>query len=131
MATETLEAPPAAAPETPPASTQPAQAAKTTISVSQLPGSATPAPPPKPGSAKERLFEDLRKKAKPTNAPPEEPAKAQIPSTAKTPETEPTTSQPVEGEETAPATEEKTGKKPSPWKLMDQWKERAIKAEAR
>lgn len=88
--------------------------------------------PPKKGTAMERLMGDLRKKAKPQffESPPD-PSPAVVPAeTAPTP----AAAEPPKaaGEPTAPASpaapEEKKSK--NPWKLVDEYKSRATKAES-
>jgi hypothetical protein len=86
----------------------------------------TPAPPPKPGSAKEGLSQRLKQKAglepeKPITAPPPAPTPKPNEPAPESPETPAETETP----ETTPAT---TGKTPeakqkiSPWKIVDQYK---------
>ena len=96
-------------------------------------------PPPKPGSAKDRLFQDLRKKAgavetetpvKPavtTKTKPETKTASPTETTTDT-ETQTTASTPPE---TTQATPETSGdkKKVSPWKLVDQYKTRVSELE--
>lgn len=89
--------------------------------------------PAKPGSAKERMFQDLRKKAKTPGEVVPEPAK---PATAPKPdEATPVKSgasddQGAEaGAAAAPAG--KDGKKVSPWKLVEEYKKRVAESEAR
>lgn len=134
-----VEAPP---PSAPPAPT-------TAISASNMPGTATPAAPPKPGSARERLFADLQKKAKPFGGEPTpEPAK---PTAAPKPQAKPKAEpqqQPTEPSGTedleeptepqTPETPEEPAEKPqtppkaekkNPWKMVEEYKARAAKAE--
>ncbi len=93
-------------------------------------------PAPKPGSAKDKMFGELRKKAgvetppAPAAAKPAEPKArpGEVEPPAEPPE--PTTPPATGDKPTAPATTQ-DGKKVSPWKLVDQFKERASKAEAR
>lgn len=158
------EAPPAIVPaKTGPSVEQvAARAAQSTISVSSLPTGDMPAAPPKRGSARAKLFDQMQKqfggetsqpaakteapasgKAPPPpippsaepdrkpvsgeSVPPETPAAAPSAATADTP---PPASSTVEAGG-APAETTKDGKRVSPWKLVDQFKERAAKAEAR
>lgn len=137
--------------DTPPPSPPPAPT--TSIAVSSI------APPAesalsKPGSAMERLRNDLRAKGKDPNAPTNPPpAKKQVPqktatarpedNAAASPEGEPGVTKPAPGspeaeaeaaaaatapETTAPATDPKAGKV-SPWKLVDQYKSRIASVE--
>lgn len=85
-----------------------------------------PAPPPPPkGSARERMFEDLRKKAAapPAEKPAEKPAPAESPATA-----------PAAGAQPSPEPEPGAAppdkKKVNPWKLVDEHKAARAKAEA-
>lgn len=98
--------------------------------------------PPKPGSARAKLSADLRKvagiaepeprpgapdpkKGKPAAPPAEPPAD---------PAADPAAAPPADPAATPPPAEQPTtgdGRKVSPWKLVDQFKERASKAEAR
>lgn len=115
-----VEAPPApaSAPSGPPPGSVSATAA--------VPPPVEPAAPPKPGSARDRLFSDLRKKAKPANdaIEPGTPPSAPEPKTGAEPEP------PKPGEEEgATPTEvptkpgDKTPKaKVNPWKLVDEYK---------
>lgn len=144
-------APPAAA--SPPAapSSQPAIAARTTINVSELPKEAAPVAPPKPGSARERMGKSLRAKfggeaeaeAPPAPVTPPKTESPPRPKEAESAKHEAETDR-VAGAEDAPApaadapaadtataTVDAKGKRVSPWKLVDQFKERATKAEAR
>lgn len=109
--------------------------------INVVPPPVTPTPPPPAGSPKDKMFSELRKKAKPT----EEPAAADP---AKPPVAAPKSDEgaPVAGasddkgdpseaatDKLAAATpttpEEK--KKMSPWKLVDEWKRRATEAETK
>jgi len=122
-------------PTAPPAPAQPE------LKVSQIPPPITPMNAPKPGSAREKLHESLRKKsgietppAKPepekekAKAPveePERPGDVEIEpgeSNEATPETKETKTEPV--------TESKDGKKPSPWKLFEAEKKARVAAES-
>jgi hypothetical protein len=89
--------------------------------------------PPKPGSAKEKLFGDLQKFAdkKAGAAPEPEPAKAQEPA-AKTPEPEPKAGEPTPPPAPEPPkpAEGKKAEKVSPWKLVDEHKAARTAAEA-
>jgi len=116
------------APATPPAA--PAAPDKSSTAPPAPKSGSTPvdkgpaAPPPKPGSAKERMFEELRKKydtaatAEPVDKPEDKPGK---PGEA--------------GPEPGAAPEDKAGAKPedkkkvSPWKLVDEYKARAATLE--
>lgn len=142
-------APTAAAPSKPSVAEQ---AAKTTINVSSLPKDPVPSKPPKAGSAKAKLFEDMQKKfgGEPAAPAAKGPATSQTKSEA-SPAPELDTTGTTEGGETTPppSTEATTtppeattappvtspegekGKKVSPWKLVDQFKERASAAEAK
>lgn len=126
----TLEAPAAApisTPPLPPASSSPAINV-TPAAIDQGPT----APPPRPGSAKERMFQDLRKKAgmeeetKPAAKSTTPDAKGTSSETSEE-TTESTTEAPPAGTE-APAAEAKKGKV-SPWKLVDEHKAARLKAE--
>ena len=129
----------------------------TQIRVSQMPAPANPEIEKPKGKAFDRLRSDLAKKAKPSPFEPTE--SPEQPSSSQAPDTQPRSgSRPAAGDETegapepaantegapsaetqteAPApTTEKTavdekGRKMSPWKLVDQFKERTTKAEAR
>lgn len=122
------------------------------INVPGTPAPAAAATPPKPGSAKERLFDEMKKKAgggpgQPRSGEVPKPAEAPIPKTGEslTPEPKPGETpaakapdgQPAEAPKPgeAPAGEPpvagKDGKKPSPWKLVEDYKGRLSKAEAR
>lgn len=146
--------PPGPSPET-----AAARAAQTTINVSALPKSAEPARPPKPGSARAKLFESMDKKfggeqsptAPPVSAPKAETPAAAVPRSKAGTNTEtpdhpapestggspnPPPGEAAEATTTPPAAtpggpQDKTGKKVSPWKMVDEWKDRATKAEAR
>lgn len=141
------EAPPAA-----PAGGKPSVAevaARTTINVSALPTDTVPSKPPKPGSARARMYDELNKKfggESRAETPKAAPSKAATPPASPAPAESLTASAGEPGEPTppgssaepqtpaapaAPAEPEKGGKKLSPWKLVDQFKERATKAEAR
>lgn len=150
---------PAEAPTAPPAaaaapSSQPAQAAQTTINVSTMPKGDPTVTPPKPGSARSRLSESLHKQfggespASPAKPAPDQPASkpGERPTPpARTPEggaedraVPPSSDKPADTTATPPATAKPTtepdGDKKqriSPWKLVDQYKERATKAESR
>lgn len=106
----------------------------------------TATPEPKPESAKSKLFTSLKDKANgpqsrtATSTPPAKPAEAAKPGApakpgekpaegapaAAAPEVPPTEAKP--GEVTPPA-DTKDGKKPSPWKLVDEYKGKLSKAE--
>jgi len=121
---------PAAPPPTAPA---PAPAPPAPPSPSQVQAGAIPPPveatPPKPGSAKERLFGDLRKIAKPgeqaattatvtrQDTPPPDPAKAPAPEPPKPAD------QPAPVDTPPPAVDPKSkDAKVNPWKLIDEYK---------
>jgi hypothetical protein len=107
-------------PSSPPAPTNPES--KREIHV--VPGPVENVPPPVPGSAKDRMFQDLRKRAKnPSNeaqpteqSPPPAPADSK-PAAPETPKGAAETTPPS----TAPSTEGQPAaeKKPSPWKIVD------------
>lgn len=118
----------------------PPPAPTTSIQASNLPPPAAPAAPPKPGSARDRMFKDLQAKAKPAfgTEPNAEPAPAAPPAAAPRPGETPTPgpeegaagepgSQPAAAPSSTPPAGEK---KSSPWKMVDEWKARATKAEA-
>lgn len=109
-------------------------------------------PIPKPDSAKGKLFESLKQKAgggpgaartgevpvktpetvepKPGEKPPEgKPGEAAA--AFKSGEASTAVDKPVEGQPAEGAVDPKTGKKPSPWKLVEDYKGRLSKAEAR
>lgn len=122
---ETLTAPPA---NTPPPSTQPAQAAKTTIAVSGMPAPVEPIKS-KPGSAMDRMREELRKKAgdgsmstRPT--PKQDPVnpepKVQDPKVAEEPKI--TAPEETEPAKTVDDKSSDKGKKVNPWKLVEEYK---------
>lgn len=95
--------------------------------------------PAKPGSAKDKVFKELRKKAGMEDKPadPPKPSGAASPGDEATPPgggTEGQDAPPPSGDpaaQPAAAADPKDGKRQSPWKLVDQFKERAVKAEAR
>lgn len=126
--TATIDPPVAPAPSAPPAPTNPES--KQTINV--VPPPVEPGPPPKPGSARARMHDELRKRAgtgdEPAPQPPAPPAAK--PSPAGTPpvppaagSTEPDgTSKPTETPPSGSTPVDDKGKKVSPWKLVDQYK---------
>lgn len=129
---DTLEAPP------PPAPPPTAAAAPPPAATDHGPGSeihVTPEvvdkgpkqPPPKKGTAMDRLMGDLRKKAAPRfyESAPETPAQP-TPEGAKPPGDSPAGGEPP-APPAPPAPEEKKSK--NPWKLVDEYKARAVKAE--
>lgn len=129
MPTDTLTAPPTSAPPSSPSPAQDAGPSTTAIHVTTASVDRGPAPePPKKGSAQERMFAELRKKAgqepetkpavTPKSSTPEEGSEE---TTTETTETTTETPQPT----TAP---EKKGKV-SPWKLVDEHKAARAKAE--
>ncbi len=137
MAVEAPPAPasiPAAAPAPPVAPTGQSKAPalpnapKIEIAVSKMSPPAEPAAPPKKGSAKEGLFKSLREKAQ------QEPGTFRDPPAAPAaPEADPELEAGDEPEPTAdpakdPATEPK--KKVSPWKLVEEYKQKLAQAEA-
>ena len=88
----------------------------------------------KPGEAKSRLFDSLRAKAKPTNAPadptPAPVATPQADTTApKTEDVETPTTETTPASEPSPPTKDKSAKV-SPWKLVDEYKGKVAKLEA-
>lgn len=110
------------------------------------PESITPTAPPKPGSARERMYQDLRKRAKPVEGesstppvtPPQKPTPSAEPSKAEgsePPESgssgNETPAPPSTAEGAHPATETPSKPRVSPWKLVDEWKGRAAEAERR
>lgn len=104
----------------------------TTIRATEIAPTATPAEPPKPGSAREQMFKALRAKAKP--APETEPEP--VPKPATPPETKPAETKPEDApapeSKAAPeaAPEEAKGKtKTNPWKLVEQYKSKLSEAE--
>src|SRR5262245_25103792 len=115
------------APAAPPPAAPPPAAPPPEIKASEMLSGATA--PPRPGSAREALFKDLRKKAgmteEPAQAPtPQQPTPASQPSdppASPEPGEEPPTEQPSPGStpETPPATTPEERKKVSPWKLVD------------
>ena len=121
---EAIAPPPAAPPAAP---SPPAQ-----VNVSEMPSPAAPIKPPKPGSARDRMRQDIQKKWGGETEPPKPEVKAPEKPVAevKPPETPAVPDKPVAAKppEATPATD---AKKPSPWKLVDQFKERATRAEQR
>lgn len=119
--------------------------------VSQMPKPAEPKGPPPAGSARAKMFEELKKSAKAgPPLPPEPEAPKPKPDTTKTkpegnedleaaPGDEPTEGDEpgLDPEQQKPAEQPKPDAaaakpgKQSPWKLLDQYKERVLKAEAR
>jgi hypothetical protein len=143
-------APGASAPAKPSAAEQ---AAKVTINVSDLPKGDPASKPPKPGTAKAKLFDAMKKQfggepdrtpakpadttaVKPADAPPDD-AGYKTTGTADGGDDSPAlpSSEKPSAEAAAvtatPAGDGDKGKKVSPWKLVDQFKERATKAESR
>jgi len=126
MADEPSSAAPAAAAvpaaATPAAVSSPAQPQRREINVSAIPAPTTPITPPKKGSAREKMLENLRGKAKPepgTAAPEPTTAAATAPVEGDEPEV------PAEGDDpAAPAEGLRTAdkKKVNPWKLVDAYK---------
>ena len=149
MPTDAPTAPPPAAAPAAAKPTAAELAARTTINVSTLPTDTVPTKPPKPGSARARMYEALNKKfggddnteapraaSSKTAPPPAAPAAEEAPTTkagGEPGDQSPPGSSPPAEPPAAPAPGEApaTGKKLSPWKLVDQFKERATKAEAR
>lgn len=97
--------------------------------------------PPKPGSPREQMRERLRKGAGSESGPPPPPKTVEQPKPeapkneqAKAPETK---TEPAIGDTETPSTKtpvtepQGDGKKVSPWKLVDQFKQRALAAEQR
>lgn len=150
---------PAAPPAPPPAATPPAgvtiigerppappPAPTSEVHVSGMPASASPAPAPKKGSAREQMREALRKRAGETSTPasdkkPTPPASPTAPAAAqpKPGEGGAEDSPPTPGEGAAPepppagqapaAAPDKKGQKPNPWKLLDTEKAARAKVE--
>ena len=134
------EAPPAGVtivdtgpPKPPPAPTQ-------TIRVSQMPPPVDPSAPVSRTPGMDRLRADLAKKAKPSSFEPQEtptapaaPAPPASPPEDLAPEgasPDPEAPSPATDQPTPPAvTDKDKGKKPSPWKLMDEFKARAAALE--
>lgn len=130
----------------PPPPENPAVEPAASIPVSSIPAPVTPIAPPKPGTARDRMFQDLRKKAGVTAVAP---TPATAPSTHPKPpdsapekvegEEEPTPpTPPPEGEETTPekppegeqpTKPTKPDKRPSPWRLVDQYKAKTAELE--
>lgn len=147
----TIEAPPPSnvvPPATPPkpAADVAAAAAKVQVDASKIGKEGDPTlAPPKPGSARAKIGEELRKKyggeqpatqkssqEPPATAPEGKTAQTQEPEAGSEGKTPDPASTPGKGAAAAAAAGEKGEKgKVSPWKLMDQFKERAAKAEAR
>lgn len=134
------------APAAPPPAAAPAPAPAPQVKVSTMPTPAAPIKPPRPGSARERMREEITKKfGGPAETPTPKPAAAKpdpAPAASSTPaEGDSQTPPPGDGapaetpaEQPKPAAKQEAvpdGKKPSPWKLVDQFKERAVKAEQR
>lgn len=130
------------------------RAAATTLHVSGMQPSGEPPKPPKPGSAKAKFFAEMSKKfggeerqappaasekpgdkapvahkAAPSEQPKPEAGEAKPPPAAPQPGAKPGETPPAPAAE--PATTDKTGKKVSPWKMVDEWKARATQAEQR
>jgi hypothetical protein len=122
-----VQATPAASPAPPPAATDGGPGTDihvTPATVDRGPSQA----PPKKGSTMERVLEDLRKRAKPQfyeESPPESPPAAPKPPTP--PEGSPP--QEGEGKPTPPPPAPEKEKSKNPWKLVDEYKARAAKAE--
>ena len=97
----------------------------------------TATPEPKPESAKGKMFKALEEKSGNTNRPgakaaPAKPAALEpkeVPKPGEAAPAEPGAAAPAEP--AAPAADPKDGKKPSPWKLVEDYKARSAKAEAR
>lgn len=98
-----------------------------------MPRSVEPPKPPKPGSAKAKLFEDMQKKfggEEPTVPKPG--PKSEAPKPPASQQDGDQKSAPAEAEGVAPAASATPPKKGvSPWKMVDEYKARAAKAEAR
>jgi hypothetical protein len=129
-----MDAPAPAAPAAPP-SPPPSNAPPISVTPEAVDRGPT-APPPKPGSAKDRLFQDLRKKAglESGNEPETKPATAPKPSTpdgsGEETSTETTaTAPPPSGEASQPTAPDPKKGKVSPWKLVDEHKAARLKAE--
>lgn len=125
---------PAAPPASPPSDAQiAARAAQTTVHVRAVPDAGKVPDPVRPGSARERVMKDLQSKAKIDGAPPAEDATPTVVTPPKSDEAPPKAADeaPPSGEkpagETPPADGAKTpagDKKVSPWRLVDQYKEK-------
>lgn len=129
--------------DTPPPAAPPAPS--TSIQASQMAPASTPAAPPKPGSARDRLFQELQKKGKPAfgTAPEPEPNPTPDPKpqdkpaaqTTQDPNADPKKidAPPAVDDKTKPAVtdpDKKADKSRNPWRMVDEWKDRATKAEA-
>lgn len=131
---DTIEAP--APPAAPAAPTTSAPAPEIHVTPGSVTDRGPAPPPPKPGSARDRMFQDLRKKAGVEEEATTKPAATD----KKTIETKPvddhtdTPADKGDATETAPATAPTTTtpedrKKVSPWKLVDQYKNRVAELE--
>ncbi len=102
------------------------------IFVSQIPAPAAPPAPPAPGSAKSKMIETLKSRAKPEPSANGEPPALTSPhakESAKEPE-KPPVSEPVTPPTEEPTATEADKKKVNPWKLVDEYKAKVAKAEA-
>ncbi len=128
MPAEILEPPPSVAPPSAPAP-------KTAINVSALPAPVESPKPAKPGSARDRFQGEMSKKfgGEPAKDPPPPPKADEKPA-------EKVEAKVAEGDEPAPEVKtadakpetpqpELAGKKPSPWKLLEQYKTKYTEAE--
>lgn len=138
---EAIAAPPS--PRIAPSAAPPAQpgAAPPSGGVVHLDKPIDPTPPPKPGTARAAVFDGLRKRAglQASEPPPEKPPAKETPTppkpTEQKPDETPTPEKPaVEGDkpiEPSKPTEPEAKGKASPWKLVDQFKQRALEAETK
>jgi len=147
MATEAPTIVPPSAPARPVAAGAPSAVPASAGEIHVTPGKLTPVPSeaPKTGSAKSRLRESLEAKsnANPRTAAPPVAKPVERPGTAATPPVQPkpgeATASPAEPAATAAtetpkpgestAVDPKDGKRPSPWKLVEDYKAKATKAE--
>jgi len=135
MPPDVIDAPAApAAPITPPPSKAVTEIHVTEAGVASDPGPSSA--PPKPGSAKERMFSELRKKSGVEEEPVKPAAtKKTAPVTGEddTPPDTTITDEPAASADKssteAPAADDKGKKKASPWKLVDEHKAARLKAE--
>lgn len=137
-------APPPAAPAKTPAGVAPPSAGEIHVTAPAAGEGNPTVAPPKPGTAKGDMFSKLRAKAGvPDQIAPPDKSKAPDPDPDARPGDAPPDNQPTDpspdqqlGDKkpdvsAAPPTTPEDRKKVSPWKLVDQFKERATKAEAR
>lgn len=120
-----LATPPAAPAAAPAATPTAAPAAPPTIKQSQMPEAPRHPSEPTPGSAKERMFQDLRKKAGSEPAPDPNPATPDA-----TTDAEPDLSdEKIQDAEIEKALKSGDKKKMGPWKLLQEYKKRARQVE--